>query len=450
MSSSTLSGLLDEIDSRKAEWGRLQPVAPERLQRIRDKIRLEWNYHSNAIEGNRITLGETRALLKDNVTPAGKTFDESRDIRGHDHAISCIYDWIERKVELTEGLIRDLHKVLLVEEYDVEAVTSAGQNVRKRVRLGDYKREPNCVVVGGKEILYSLPQETPAEMHKLLTWYRKNRTGAELHPVAVAALFHHQFTRIHPFDDGNGRLGRLLLNFVLMEHNYVPVVLSVNEREAYISALRSADADTSAIDQLTRFIAEAELASFDLHCRGARGDNIEGITDLDKAILMLKRQLSKVEEPQPLNVESQIACFEHSIIPLLTRTKQKLEEFDEFFATRSLSLSGNMSRGNHIGATTLEPSSILPEIKRHAGDTVGVLHFGYAWRGFKRARLNTFDHHITIQFTFEMLKWRATWLNEKGLERWYQQELGEDTIREIVDALRRDIVSKIEKAIYAR
>ena len=441
MSTDLLSQQLQEIDARKAEWDRLQPVAPDRLEKIHRKIRTEWNYNSNAIEGNRISFGETRALITQNLTPSGKSFEEVRDIQGHDRAITRVYDWVARKVDLSETAIRDLHTILLVEEHDTEAQTESGAKTKKRVHLGRYKQEPNFVTVGGQRVMYALPQDVPAQMHDLLTWYRAEVGKKDLHPILLTSVFHYRFTRIHPFDDGNGRLGRLLLNFILMEHGYAPAILAVSEREAYISALRAADADENALAQLSQFVADAELAALDLSCRGARGENVEDDTDLDKQVLMLKQQLKRSEEPLPKNTDTLRNCLQDSVFPLLARATQKLSEFDELFTNAEVCpLVDNMG-GNHRKPE--EIAHFLTTILNSRGK-IDSIQVEFRWKGFKKGGVRVFDHSIMMQIYFSELKWSVT---PKGIERMYQQRLGEEATREIVDILRRDVLNTISKYV---
>lgn len=439
MSTDLLSQRLQEIDARKAEWDGLQPVAADRLEKILRKIRLEWNYNSNAIEGNRITLGETRALITQNLTPSGKSFEEVRDIQGHDRAITHVYDWIARKVTLSEAAIRELHTILLVEEHDVEAQTESGTKTKKRVHLGRYKDEPNGVIVDGKPIMYSLPQEVPAQMHELLTWYREQASKGT-HPLAVASVFHHRFTRIHPFDDGNGRMGRLLLNFILMEHGFVPLILLVSEREAYIAALRAGDANSETLTQLTLFIANAELAALDLHCCGARGENVEEITDLDKEVLMLKQQFKQGVEPMAKTREALTDCLQHSVFLLVNRAMQKLGEFDELFSVAEISVNVD-----HAGSSS-KRDEVIPFIQRvlDQRQTINNMSLTFTWRNFKKAGLNIFNHQVELAFNFQELKW---WVNSPRIQRLYQQQLSEDDIRNIVDALRRDVLNNIQQQV---
>ena len=130
-----LSELLTQIDTLKSDIDKLRPIKPEEQQRIMQKFRLDWNYHSNAIEGNSLTLGETRAFLLEGLTANGKPLKDHLDIKGHDELITFLELFINRKEVLTEASIREMHKILLKAPYEVDAVTADGQIVRKVVEL---------------------------------------------------------------------------------------------------------------------------------------------------------------------------------------------------------------------------------------------------------------------------------------------------------------------------
>src|ERR1043165_1934513 len=110
-----LKAKLAEIDALKSEIDKLRPLKQDQEQRIFQKLRLDWNYHSNAIEGNQLTQGETRQFLMEGLTANGKPLKDYLDIRGHDHVISYLLEFSRQKVELTEATIREMHKILLVE-----------------------------------------------------------------------------------------------------------------------------------------------------------------------------------------------------------------------------------------------------------------------------------------------------------------------------------------------
>lgn len=133
------------------------------------KFRLNWNYHSNAIEGNTLSLGETRAFLLHGVTAKGKPFKDYLDIKGHNEAITYLEEFVRGQGFLTEAAIREIHKILLVEPYEVAALTPDGQPTKRRITLGQYKTWPNHVKTSTGEMhYYTTPEETPARMDDLM------------------------------------------------------------------------------------------------------------------------------------------------------------------------------------------------------------------------------------------------------------------------------------------
>ena len=123
--------LFTEINRIKADLDTLRPLAPEQEQRVLQKFRLEWNYNSNAIEGNSLTLGETRSLLLHGLTAAGKPMRDHLDIKGHNEAVLWLEDFVRDERPLTEQFIRGMHEVLLGEAYYTPAQTATGQPTRK-------------------------------------------------------------------------------------------------------------------------------------------------------------------------------------------------------------------------------------------------------------------------------------------------------------------------------
>jgi Fic family protein len=152
--------LIAQADALKAEIDKLRPLKPEVERRIMQKFRLDWNYHSNAIEGNSLTLGETRAFLLEGLTANGKPMKDHLDIKGHNDLITFLELFIQRKEILTEAAIREMHKILLKEPYENDAVTTDGQIVKKKVQLGLYKTEPNFVRMKSGEIHHYICPKT--------------------------------------------------------------------------------------------------------------------------------------------------------------------------------------------------------------------------------------------------------------------------------------------------
>ncbi len=233
--------ILEKVQKLKAELDSLRPLDPEREARIWQQFRLEWNYHSNNIEGNSLTFGESKALILFGVTAQGKPLKDHFEITGHNEAINWVLDLVKGDAELTEVFIRELHTLILKEPYHIGAITSDGKPTRRKIEVGKYKTQPNHVITStGETFYFATPEETPAKMQELIDWYRSE---TDIDPLILATEFHYRFVRIHPFDDGNGRVARILMNFILMKHGYPPVIIRTEDMENYYRVLTLADAD---------------------------------------------------------------------------------------------------------------------------------------------------------------------------------------------------------------
>ncbi len=308
------------------------------------KFRLDWNYHSNAIEGNTLTSGETRAFLLYGLTAKGKPFKDYVDIKGHNLGIDFVLDLLKGKSELTEAYIRALHEEILVEPYPIKAITPDGKETVKHIQLGVYKRLPNHVrTVTGEIHYYASPEETPIKMQELLEWYRKTKEETNIHPLIFASIFHHRFVAIHPFDDGNGRLARLLMNFILMQYGYPPVVIKQEDRNAYYLALNQADGQE--LSPLITFIGEELLHSLELYLKGAKGEPLEEPDDLDKELALFKKELdgNSGKITQKWSIENQQNIVKNSLLPLLAGLENTFNKFKDMFIYFERKEIGNAS-----------------------------------------------------------------------------------------------------------
>ncbi len=284
-----LQNKIDQIDELSAKVNALRPLDKEQNDRLLQKIRLEWNYHSSKIEGNSLTFGETKALLLWGITAKGKPLRDHIEINGHNKAIDYIMDVLNgAEIDLNESFIRGLHKIILPNEYDLPAITPDGINILRNIKSETYKTTPNHVITAtGEKFRFATPEETPAKMFDLITWYRTEKDKAELHPLFLATLFHYKFIRIHPFDDGNGRMARLLLNLILMQHSLPPVIIPNEMREVYLKSLEYADADD--LTPFLEFIGNRLIEALELWLSVAEGKSI----DDDSALNILTDSLRK-------------------------------------------------------------------------------------------------------------------------------------------------------------
>ncbi|MDF2648147.1 MAG: filamentation induced by cAMP protein Fic [Paenibacillus sp.] len=216
-----------EMEQLKAAVDLKRPLQPDLMKLIIQKFREEWTYHSNAIEGNTFSYQETAFFLREGLTVKGKTLREHLEIMNHAEAIDYLTDLLKER-DLTERIIKDFHALLF---QGVKEITFAP---------GEYKKSDNHVLtVSGEIHQYCSYLQVPQEMQAMLAWYDVNK--ANVHPVEVAATIHHRVASIHPFPDGNGRVSRLCMNFVLMKNGYPPAVIRVENRFEYYRAIEAAD-----------------------------------------------------------------------------------------------------------------------------------------------------------------------------------------------------------------
>ena len=262
------SSLNPELQRLCDQWLSAQPFRKEYEQRMWQRFRLEWNYNSNHIEGNTLTYGETLLLLIHGRTKGQHLLREYEEMRGHDVAIEHMRALVEEERPLTEGDIRDLNRILLKEGFWQVAQTPDGEPTRKWIEPGRYKTQPNHVITAAGELFqFTTPEETPAQMADLVLWLRNEMESPGIGLIQFLALLHHRFTRIHPFDDGNGRVVRLLVNYVLLKAGLPPMVIKTKERKRYLETLAMADAGD--LEPLQTFFVEALVWSLRLGIKAA-------------------------------------------------------------------------------------------------------------------------------------------------------------------------------------
>ena len=397
--------LFAEVDQLKEELDALRPLSAEQEARILQKFRLDWNYNSNAIEGNSLTLGETRSLLLHGLTAAGKPIRDHLDIRGHNDAVVWLEEVVRNEQPLSGHFIREMHEVLLGEPYEVRAQTPDGQPMAKTIYPGRYKSSPNNVLTATGEMFYfASPEETPARMTDLVDWYNKEAEYPTLHPVALAAEFHYRFVSIHPFDDGNGRMSRLLMNLILMRGGYPMTVIRASDRNRYLAALSEADAGE--IEPFFSFVGESVAASMQLMIRAAKGESIDEIDDLDKKLALFRKEISA---PHPeiesnWNIKTQEAFVNSFLSTIISDLTSETNRFDSFFENKYFYIQTfkNYQREKQRQLSVKDKSieSILTSLNRNTNSSIySNIQFIINWNHFHEK--NHFNANILIEFIFK-------------------------------------------------
>ena len=147
-----------------------------------------------------------------------------------------------KDIPLTQNFIRTLHRTLLREDYTVYRSLPGGVQTSYTVHAGQYKTRPNSVITRyGDRFEYASPEETPALMANLVDWYNQAEQEGFLSPAELAIVFHYRYIRIHPFEDGNGRIARMMVNYILARHGYPMIVVRSSSKKEYLEALHRAD-----------------------------------------------------------------------------------------------------------------------------------------------------------------------------------------------------------------
>ena len=244
-----LNSLLALADTLHERLQAAKEANPDLWPTIVSKLRVDWTYNSNTIEGSTLSRGETHFFLTEGLTVEGKPLKDFTDAQSHAEAIDYLHDVVANKRPITKGLIKEFNALLLSGVKYTEAVNAQGQRVKKKAHPGEYKKQPNHVVQPDGAIhWYVAPLQVPEQMEALAHWLAEQTD--KQHPVITASLLHYNLVSIHAFDDGNGRGARLLMNLVLMKHGYFPAVIRTEKKRLYLETLKQADSgDISAFIQ---------------------------------------------------------------------------------------------------------------------------------------------------------------------------------------------------------
>ncbi len=382
----------------KKELDALRPLTPEQESKIWQKFRFDWNYHSNNIEGNSLTFGETKSLLLHNITAQGKPLKDHIEITGHNEAIDALTSFTKGSEPLTESFVRNLHVLILRERYQSHAVTSGGVATMKWIEVGQYKTSPNHVqTVTGEIFRFAEPIDVSNKMRELVEFANENAAASDVAHIVAAAKVHYDFVLIHPFDDGNGRMARLMMNLVLIKHGFPPAIIKTQDKENYFAALRQADGGQFGV--FVEYIASCVCASLRIMLAGARGESIEEPDEQDRKIKMLTRMIEgkagKLSVTRSL--DSLRLLFEESFMPLARSLEEKAKKFEPMYTKVELHPYVN-SGGSHD--QTLE-KELAKALTRISPETVSfMIQASFANLAFQG--MDQFSHNWRITFQTDL------------------------------------------------
>lgn len=225
--------LLARIERKKRALDERRPLPRDALNRLREEIRLAHTYHSDAIEGNTLTLQETKLVIEEGITIGGKTLKEHLEATGNANAFDKLENLSKNRDPIDHVMIQEIHEIATF-----GWLTDAGRYRTQNVRVVGRKKSPPDF------------SKVPRLMDELL----KRVTEMDENPTAAASFLHHGLVDVHPFSDGNGRVARLIMNLHLMKHGYPPTVLKKEDRHRYYDHLAKADGGN--LNPFVNFIAK--------------------------------------------------------------------------------------------------------------------------------------------------------------------------------------------------
>lgn len=242
--SKNLHSLLEE---KLQKLNKFRPISSILLQKLKERFEIEMTYNSNAIEGNSLTLKETFWVISQGITVKGKPLQDHLEAKNHKEALDFLYDLVsqEHSFVFTESLIRQLNHLII-------------QDINRNM-AGQYRNAD--VFITGTEHIPPSSLDVPTKMKELIDWIQTHQK--QMNVVEFASIIHHKFVHIHPFADGNGRTGRLLMNVFLMRHGFPIAIIQKNDRQKYYRCLRAADAQN--YKPLVKLVAQAVLRSLNIY-----------------------------------------------------------------------------------------------------------------------------------------------------------------------------------------
>ncbi len=240
----TIQSKFKEIDKLKSWFDSFRPLDPSVVQEMKKFYDVKFTFNSNAIEGNTLTQSETEMVLEKGITIGGKTLKEHLEVIGHKEAIDYIEELVQQESVIGEREIKDIHSVIM-------------QKVDKK-EAGRYRNLD--VRAAGTGHVYPPHYKVQDLMDNFIDWLQSDEAKM-LHPIEFATLAHYKLASIHPFRDGNGRISRLLMNFILFQKGYPVAVISNETRKNYIESLIFAQENKDDTNQFLEIVIDAEKES---------------------------------------------------------------------------------------------------------------------------------------------------------------------------------------------
>ncbi len=434
--------MLAEITAQKEQLSAM-PTGGADTEGLWKKFALERNFHSNRLAGNTLTYGGTELLLIHGQVTGTHELREIEEMKGHNLAIKKLRETVRENRPPTEAGLQELNRFLLQDAFWKPSLCPDGQQTRNKIIPGEYKTEANNLRLPDGDILqFTDPGEAPSRMEKLLAWINAELSQPTKHPLEIATEAQHEFFLIHPFGDGNGRMARLLTNYILMFCGYPPLIVRAGKKAAYHATLRQAGADT--LEALRDFLAEALDESLDLALKAAQGQSITEESALDKEITSF---VSKQKKPPATKAEITryilMEVFEYRLKPLAKKLAEKIAHFDSLFHSFGAR-----------DAFSIETSENLPGIFRkfcRKGE-IGELEIVLKWTHYQAPESEPFDLLAELRLSFDEAGYRIESSREgresgNRLQKKYGARLDDETLEKFATNFQARIFEDLKQEV---
>ena len=447
---------MNELEQLYQEWRALQPMKEEYQQRLNHKFMLDFNYNSNHLEGNTLTYGQTELLLLFDKTDGNAPMRDYEEMKAHQVALTMVQTAANEKEQrpLTETFIRELHQTMLREDYVTHKVRN-GMPVSYTIHAGIYKTRPNSVITAtGERFEYASPEETPALMTDLVSWYNEEDQKREMSPIQLATLFHYRYIRIHPFEDGNGRISRLLVNYILARHGYPMIVVETKDRTNYLNALNKCDVQVGSLpsvgaqaglEQITPFVEYMEgclKRALTMGIKAAKGENIEEDDDFEKRVTLLAREAEMKRGDVKRRTDSEVLYILENFVEVLSAELcQTLNMFSPFYNNVIVSYM------SHVGNSVFQAVNLQYfKINALALDKIYTMHMEIELSNPTILLLATSQENVKIYLNFDVEDYKFTY-RDTSYHYNYGTLPSESERKELVAAIKQDIYDSIEKKV---
>lgn len=440
-----LEEIYEVVDFLKRQLDGLQPLSAEVQEKTDKKFRLDWNYNSNHIEGNTLTYGETELLLlfdKISEEASKRDYREYEEMKAHDVALKMIIEMAnDNSRPLTESFIRELNKIILVRPFWKDAITSDGNPTRKQIAVGEYKTTLNNVRTATGDIFhFATVEETKPRMQKLVDDFHNQ--ADVIHPLRLAAKFHYDFVRIHPFDDGNGRISRLLMNYILLKKGFPPVIVQSKDKKNYLTALNRAD--TGDLDAFVEYIGQQLIRSLELYVKAAQGGSIEEEDDLEKEIALLKKTLDYKENEIVKSDDILRGLWSNSLHSLFIDFHKLINKFKDLFngpSNEEIRIEGS----KHMRLQNVQE---LDQFFKSGGElnVMKRIVFGITYHDMKRSGVDM-AIHISVHFTDVSYTIDFSKTMGRGISRFYGFYVNRSDIESKLNEMGKTFLSEINKRV---